>query len=362
MGWPRLCAAALLVLLSPLTSHAAAPLRLCADPDNLPLSSSNPATPGFYVELGQKIAAALHRPFEPVWAPTQAGEREVRQTVLSGHCDGFIGVPRDPDFMASLVLSKPLLTLGYAMVTPRGTAIRGLADLSGKRVAVQFATPPQDVLAEHDEITMVTVNTPAEGMQALANGEADAAILWSTSAGWIDHTRMHDAWRVAPLADSGMHWQAAIGFAKDHAVLRDAVDRAIGSLGGAIKALEVKYGFPTAAPLPLVQASSQDPPAAPPQDATSQSPHNAASAKDIAAGHQLFNDNCEHCHGPDAVTGLEARNLRHLALRYGDKMNQVFFYTVTHGRPTEGMPNWSGILTHAQFQKILDWLHTIQGK
>jgi polar amino acid transport system substrate-binding protein len=77
-------------------------------------------------------------------------------------------------------------------------------------------------------------------------------------------------------------------------------------------------------------------------------------------GHSLFNDNCEHCHGPDAVDGIEECNLRHLALRYGNKMDQVFMYTVTHGRPSKGMPNWSGILTQAQFRNILAYLQSIQ--
>jgi polar amino acid transport system substrate-binding protein len=86
----------------------------------------------------------------------------------------------------------------------------------------------------------------------------------------------------------------------------------------------------------------------------------ASGPQAVADGHQLFNDNCEHCHGPDAVTGIEERNLRHLALRYGAQMNQVFFYTVTHGRPTKGMPNWSGILTQAQFRNILAYLHSVQ--
>jgi polar amino acid transport system substrate-binding protein len=80
----------------------------------------------------------------------------------------------------------------------------------------------------------------------------------------------------------------------------------------------------------------------------------------VVAGHSIFNDNCEHCHGPDAVEGIEERNLRHVGLRYGNKMDQVFMYTVTHGRPSKGMPNWSGILTHAQFRDILAYLHSIQ--
>jgi len=80
----------------------------------------------------------------------------------------------------------------------------------------------------------------------------------------------------------------------------------------------------------------------------------------VVAGHAIFNDNCEHCHGPDAVEGIEQRNLRHLALRYGNKMDQVFMHTVTHGRLSKGMPNWSGILTQAQFRDVLAYLHSIQ--
>jgi hypothetical protein len=34
--------------------------------------------------------------------------------------------------------------------------------------------------------------------------------------------------------------------------------------------------------------------------------------------------------------------------------------TVTHGRVTKGMPNWSGILTDQQFHKILGFLHSVQ--
>jgi len=86
----------------------------------------------------------------------------------------------------------------------------------------------------------------------------------------------------------------------------------------------------------------------------------AKTSSGVVAGHSLFNDNCEYCHGPDAIEGVEERNLRHLALRYGNKMDQIFMYTVTHGRPSKGMPNWSGILARAQFRHILAYLHSIQ--
>lgn len=359
----RLAIIGLLTLLWPLSRAAAAPLRLCVDPDNPPFSSSNPESPGFYTELGHKIAASLGRSLEVIWAPTAAAKREIANTLLAGHCDGFIGLPDEADFMPSrLIFSKPLLTLGYALVAAHGTTISDLAALSGKRVAVQYATPPQYLLAEHDDITMVTVSSPREGMHDLAAGTADAAILWGPAAGWIDRTSLHNAYSVTPLSGTGMRWQAAIAFATNRSRLRDAVDRSLGELGGSIQALKVKYGLSTATPVALAQPHTNDPPVVGPKDAVVSAKKSSANIQEISAGHQIFNNNCEHCHGPDAVTGIEARNLRHLRVKYGRKMNQVFLYTVTHGRPTKGMPDWSGILTHTQFEKILAYLHSIQEK
>lgn len=114
-------------------------------------------------------------------------------------------------------------------------------------------------------------------------------------------------------------------------------------------------GKPLAMPFPADPAG-----AAAQQTAAGGAAKPSGNAADIAAGRKIFNDNCEHCHGPDAVQGVERRNLRHLYRRYGDKMDKVFIYTVTHGRPIKGMPNWSGILTTAQFRKILAFLHSVQ--
>jgi polar amino acid transport system substrate-binding protein len=363
MGGFRLgIAIVLLVLLRPLTCTAAAPLRLCTDPDNLPFSSSTSATaPGIYIELGREIAASLGRPFEAVWAPTEAAAREIHETLLAGRCDGFIGVPDSPDFMpSSLILSKPLLAVGYALVVPRGLAVRTLDDLYHKRVAVQFSTPPQDLLAEHDKITIVTVASPREGLDDLATGTADAAILWGPSVGWIDHMNRNNLNRVVPLADSNMHWQAAIAFAMDHTQLRDSVDRVLGHLSGSITSLKEKYGLPETAPMQIEQVRTVDSGGTPTGAVASTGAQASTSSAKIAAGHQLFNDNCEHCHGSDAVVGIEARNLRHLGMRYGAGMDRLFFYTVTHGRSSKGMPNWNGILNHAQFDKILAYLHSVQ--
>jgi polar amino acid transport system substrate-binding protein len=62
------------------------------------------------------------------------------------------------------------------------------------------------------------------------------------------------------------------------------------------------------------------------------------------------------------VTVERRINLRLMKRRYGDKMDETFMTTVTHGRPEKGMPNWSDVFSNDQFTKILTFLHSVQTK
>jgi polar amino acid transport system substrate-binding protein len=358
----------------PAMADEAPALRLCADPDNLPFSSETAATPGFYIELGREIAHALGRSFQPVWVPTYYAKRQIRLKLLVGQCDGFAGVPDDPSFMGQrLIFSKPIIQLGYALVAPAAMAVDSPKDLHGRRVAVQFSSPPQDLLAGESDIQMVTVLSPEEAMQDLAEGKADAAFIWGASAGWLNSNVLHGAYRVVPAAGNHMQWDAAIAFPRDRTVLRDQVDQALGGLGASIDALAAKYDFPVATPAAVPaatplghdDASTNGANAGPPPEAVppagTPAPASAPGKADaIAGGRKLFNETCSHCHGPDAVQGEQRRNLRLLRLRYGDDMRQSFINTVTHGRVSKGMPNWSGILSDDEFDRILAFLSSIQ--
>lgn len=349
----------------PAAGQQATPLKLCADPDNLPFSSASTATPGFYIELGAAIAHALGQPFQPVWVPTYYTKRQVRQKMLSSdQCDGFVGVPDDPSFMGPrLIFSHPVIQLGYALVAQPSKAINSPGDLHGLRVAVQFSSPPQNLLATRDDVQMVTVLSPEEAMQDLSEGKADAAFIWGPSAGWLNSSLMHGAYRVTPVNDEHLQWNAGIAFPRNRTDLRDQVDHALGDLGDTISALAAKYSFPVThsepapAPAEAGNNAAAEVHANEPQPATAPV---AANQADVSAGHKLFNQNCAHCHGPDAVQGEQRRNLRLLNQRYGDQMPQMFMTTVTHGRVSKGMPNWSGIISDEEFHKILAFLSSVQ--
>jgi ABC-type amino acid transport substrate-binding protein/cytochrome c5 len=350
------------------------PLRVCADPDDLPFSSAQPATPGLYVELGQKIAQSLGRPFEPVWALSYFGKRAVRTTLLAKTCDAYVGLPGVKGFMGpQLVYSKPFLHIGYAIMAPAGDHVTRLDDLAGKRVAVQFATPPQILLAARDDVHSVTFLNPDQAAQALGRHEVDAAFIWGPIAGYINATSLHGAYEVTPIAGEGMQYPVKIGFNRVDVDLRDQVDTALEANRPAVAELSAKYGLPTAAPIELaslqapsspdmILASTSETEAAPSQQATTEPPTNAAGedAGAVAEGHAIFNGTCSHCHGPDAVQSVRKIDLRLLHHRYGDNTETVYHDTVTRGRPSKGMPNWSKVFSEDDFKKIYAYLSTIQ--
>ena len=91
-----LAVAAILALVEPISAADTSdlkPLRLCADPTNLPYSSDDASKPGFYLEVGQAIGKALGRPVAYNWYKTYFGKRTVRITLLGRQCDAMIGLP-----------------------------------------------------------------------------------------------------------------------------------------------------------------------------------------------------------------------------------------------------------------------------
>lgn len=372
------------------TSAAPSPLRVCADPDDLPFSSAKAETPGLYIEIGQQIARTLGRPLEPVWALSYFGKRTVRTTLLAKTCDAYIGLPGGKGFMGpQLIHSKPFMQAGFAVMAPADTPIARMDDLAGKRVGVQFSTPPQIALATRDDIKSVTFLNPDEAAHALDRHEVDVAFIWGPTAGYINATALHGAYQVVPVAGQGMQYSVSIGFTKGNAELRDQVDRALETDSAAIDQLVKKYGVPTAKPIDfaslltvsaptIVLAATSETATAPPAAiATDQaaakpanpsgSPSGAPSGVDggsdqIAAGKQIFNGTCSHCHGPDAVQSDKHIDLRLLHRRYGDTTESVFYQTVTNGRPSKGMPKWSGIFSQEDFKKIYAYLSSVQTK
>jgi mono/diheme cytochrome c family protein len=293
-----------------------------------------------------------------------------------------------------VIFTKPLLNLGYAIVAPKGAKATGVEDLRGKRVAVQFETEPQNVVGPRDDVTAVTVLSPEEGMKALADGRADAAFLWAPSAGYLNKTAYDARFVIVPVDGPRLSFPVAIGYAKTSAQLRDSIDAVLPEVSRQFPELFAKYGIgedaqaSTVVDKPaviekaaLVNQPSAPPPAAKPVQTADESSKPASDAAGdaaesfdvappmppstpdlIAAGKEVFNGTCAHCHGPDAVQGVKKIDLRRLTLRYGDDATNTYWKTVHEGRPDKGMPTWKGVFTDEQLTQIYVFLSSVQSQ
>ena len=163
----------------------AGPLRICADPDNLPFSKSEGPEKGLYVELARLVSQKLGESPEFVWWLSYNQRKALRNTILQDGCDAYFALPANADYrVRGLVRTRAFLDVSYAIVAPQGLKVSGLADLQGKRVGVLHGSPPHILLASRDGYTTTSFREHEEALAALEKGEVDAAILWGPNAGY----------------------------------------------------------------------------------------------------------------------------------------------------------------------------------
>jgi mxaJ protein len=173
-------------------------LRVCADPNNLPFS--NQRLEGFENRLAELIAKELNAEVEYTWWAQRRGF--IRNTLKAGECDVVMGLPLG--FEMALT-TAPYYRSSYVFVyrKDRGLNIQSFDDpiLRKIKIGVQvigddFAnTPPAHALSNRKIIQNVKgysiygnyaeENPPAKIINAVINGEIDAAIVWGPLAGYF---------------------------------------------------------------------------------------------------------------------------------------------------------------------------------
>ncbi len=362
---------ALLLAAAATPRAAAAPLRVCLDPDNPPFSMAEGERHGIYFDLAKRIAERLERPLEVVWWPTDIGKRAIRLELLSGKCAAMMGVPFVKGLMGPKVkVAGPLLDLGYALVFPEEREIRGIEDLAGERVAVVFNTSAANALATRDDITAVTVREPEQALELLLEGRVDAAFVWDAVAGWYDRTRAKGRLYILAVEGPRMRWQSAIGVARGNEELRDRLQELLSGLELEIDYLAKLYGLGQDASIRWDWLSAAPAPSGPPsekaEEPARESVRLATIEGDPEEGRRLFDAvlGCAHCHGPAAVGPDRPRDLRLMRWRYGEDWLEIYWRTVLEGRSrTESglaMPSWKDAATREELAAVLAWLDSLQ--
>lgn len=239
----------------------AEPLRVCADPNNLPFSNSQGE--GFENALARLVAHDLHRELTYTWWPQRRGF--VRNTLRAEVCDLVMGVPAGYEMVDP---TRPYYRSTYVFVTraSRHLDLRSLDDprLHGLAIGVHAIgddyanVPPAQALAERGIVANVhgysiygdysKPNPARDLIDAVARGDIDVAIAWGPLAGYFSK-RESVPLQVTPIAtadppDPGMTFAIAAGVRHGDAALKSDVEAVLAKRGTDIARLLREYHVP----------------------------------------------------------------------------------------------------------------------
>jgi mxaJ protein len=236
-------------------------LRVCADPNNMPLS--NEAGDGFENKIVDLVAQELKAEVRYTWWAQRRGF--LRNTLKAESCDL---VPSLPANLEGVRTTTPYYRTSYVFVTRSdGPEISSFNDpvLRQVRVGVHLigddgsSTPPAHALARRGIIGNVRgymiygdyaqPNPPARILDALANGEIDVAIVWGALGGYFAQ-REKVPLKVTPVRPTfdgpqlPMVFDISMAVRKEDEALRQEIDMALSRRRAEIDAILAAYGVP----------------------------------------------------------------------------------------------------------------------
>jgi polar amino acid transport system substrate-binding protein len=222
-------------------------IGLCAHPNSLPFASRDGQPPGFQLELGRALAQKLGVSLTPVWvvSPIQ---------IRRADCDMVLDAISNTEAQSELglTLSKPYYRGGVILAVRSDSRVASFQDLDARsRVGVQVGSVTAMLLDQRGVPTSV-FGFEDEMLQAVAQGEVDAAAVTPAAAGYYNITHPD---RVLQLVgpderEPDLAWNISAGMLKPDKDLRGAIDLALDQLRaeGAIEQIYARYGMALHAP------------------------------------------------------------------------------------------------------------------
>lgn len=235
-------------------------IRVCADPDNMPLS--NQKGEGFEQKIAELIAQDWKAKIEYAWWPVRRG---FFSRALNGrYCDIAIEAPSGLDMAG---VTKPYFRSGYVFVTrkDRDLNIKSLADprLKKLKIGVNILnsdaenTPPAMALSRYGVVgnltgyyTFYTDSVrPEDIVNAVANKEIDVAIVWGPLAGYFGPKSpvpllLQPLPERDSLSDFPFRFNIAMGVRRRDKELRDSLQSFLDRKAPAIQTILKQYGIP----------------------------------------------------------------------------------------------------------------------
>ncbi len=236
-------------------------MRVCADPDNMPLS--NQKGEGFEQKIAELIAREWKSKIEYAWWPVRRG---FFSRALNGrYCDIAMEAPSGLDMAG---VTKPYFRSGYVFVTRKdsGLDIKSLADprLKTLKIGVNILnsdaenTPPAMALSKYGVVgnlvgypTFYTDTVrPEDIVVAVAKKDIDVGIVWGPLAGYFVKKSsvpltMQPLAEKDSLTDFPFRFNIAMGVRRRDKELRDSLEAVLQRKAPEIQAILKEYGVPT---------------------------------------------------------------------------------------------------------------------
>jgi len=236
-----------------------APLRVCADPGNMPMS--NDKNEGYANKIAEIIAEGMGTRPTYFYRP-YLNRGLTRQTFSNNECDILMGMTPDDERMLT---TKPLFrsTFVLAYRNDKGINIQSLDDphlLNDYKVGVFQHSAVRTVLQEHGINRSNTVvrtiahnadlmpeRQPHMDVQNMLDGKIDVAAIWGPMAGWYKTIKKQPV-TLVPLNNmtdhTPMEFSLAIGMRKNAKGLKAQIEQVLIKEKDRVKQVYLDYGVP----------------------------------------------------------------------------------------------------------------------
>jgi mxaJ protein len=240
----------------------ASPLRVCADPNDLPYS--NKEQQGFENQIAKLIAHNLGEQLSYYWYPQRG--RFFARTLEYGVCDVVMGVPSG---MKSVAATQPYYRSTYVFITRRDSHIHitSLDDprLRSLKIGVHIfgdqneSPPPVNALIQRGIVHNLVgfsifghldeTNPAANLIKAVEDRQVDVAIAWGPLAGYFSN-HSHVPLQITPIPDDPaepdlpFHFDIGIGVRKGDTRLQETLNAEVVRLRPQIQQILRNYGIP----------------------------------------------------------------------------------------------------------------------
>jgi len=243
-------------------------LTICADPDNLPYSSSDPKLPGIDIEAAQLLAEALGVTLKFHWIDTLV-ENPLVDLSLRKHCDCALGIAIEERAMEEEIevgkrvdYSTPYAGTGYILVAQaeqQPTTIKKLEGIKTQAIGAEAGSVAGDVLKRKGYNRRLYPSQVAV-LSALQQGQIAYGVLWA-NAGWLiekgppnakgNAGSVDRAYPNLKLVDGyvpepGFRWNVAVAVRKGDEDFKNAINAVIQEklTGEQMKKICEKYQVP----------------------------------------------------------------------------------------------------------------------